>query len=85
MPIAFADQIRDDTAWISNNRSWEAAQDFVDKVAAIDWGLVDELHEEHTTYPELAALCGIPSWYIEKRTRHLRRINPKRTTEPRDV
>lgn len=83
VPTEFANDIRDDAAWIANEIGWDAAQDFIRKVADIDWSLVEELYQEHTSYRQLAELCGVPSWYVEKRTRHLRRINPWRVEKRR--
>lgn len=83
VPLAYAEAVRTDAVWIANTLGWPKAQEFILAVPKIDWSLVDELYEEHTDYRQLAEHCGVPSWYIEKRTRHLRRINPRNYTEPR--
>lgn len=83
VPIAYAESIKTDAIWIAHTAGWAKAQEFIQRVKDIDWSLVEELYEEHTPYRDLAQYCGVPGWYVEKRTRHLRRINPRYYTEPR--
>jgi hypothetical protein len=59
VPIAHAEAVRMDAAWIANTLGWETAQEFIRKVPEIDWSLVEELYEEHTGYRQLAEYCGV--------------------------